>query len=237
MRHPPSVATYHGQLTVLGSRYARRRLPIRFGRHFWLGNSMRWIGWGRFLDIIHQDPVLSQVKLIAEPWDLGEGGYQVGKFPVGWAEMERPVSRCGTPRIGKAMAGRSENWLTASTGSSDLYARSGTPALCQYQFLLPLMMVLHCRIWSATTKSTTKPTERKNRDGTDNNRSWNCGEEGPTDNPEVKRAFVPAKKRKPAGHPLALARCPHVARGRCNRATRKSEITNAYCQDNENQLD
>ena len=88
---------------------------------------------GAFLDIIHQDPVLSQVKLIAEPWDLGEGGYQVGKFPVGWAEWNDKY-RDAVRSYWKGDGGLIGELAYRVTGSSDLYARSGRKPIRQHQF-------------------------------------------------------------------------------------------------------
>ena len=82
---PARAAAHHGQPAVLGARDARRRLPLRPGERAG-ARAVRRRQLGAFFDIIHQDPVLSQVKLIAEPWDLGDGGYQVGNFPVLWTE-------------------------------------------------------------------------------------------------------------------------------------------------------
>ena len=113
---------------------------------------------GAFLDIIHQDPVLSQVKLIAEPWDLGEGGYQVGNFPVGWAEWNDRY-RDTVRSFWKGDGGVVGDLAYRITGSSDLYAIADgglTPALILSQLTTDSL----CRIWSATTTSTTKPTAK-----------------------------------------------------------------------------
>ena len=95
--HPRSVAADHGQPALLGARDARRRLPLRPGAARSPASCTRSNRLGTFFDIIHQDPVLSQVKLIAEPWDVGPGGYQVGNFPVGWAEWNDRISNCVRP--------------------------------------------------------------------------------------------------------------------------------------------
>ena len=94
---------------------------------------MRSTDSSAFFDIIHQDPVLSQVKLIAEPWDLGEGGYQVGNFPVVVGRMERQI-----PRYHAALLERRRRQVAELayrlTGSSDLYESGGRRPACQYQF-------------------------------------------------------------------------------------------------------
>src|SRR6266702_524721 len=138
-----------------------------------------------FFDIIQQDPVLSQVKLIAEPWDLGEGGYQVGKFPVGWAEWNdkyRDVVRS----YWKGDGGLIGELAYRITGSSDLYARSGRKPSASINFVTAHDgFTLHDLV-SYNSKHNEANGE-ENRDGTDNNRSWNCGAEGPTDDPQIKR--------------------------------------------------
>ena len=111
---------------------------------------------GAFLDIIHQDPVLSQVKLIAEPWDLGEGGYQVGNFPVGWAEWNdryRDTVRSYWKGDGGhgGRSGLSHHRIERSC------TRTADGVLMPASILSLRMTASRCRIWSATTTSTTKP--------------------------------------------------------------------------------
>ena len=114
---------------------------------------------GAFFDIIHQDPVLSQVKLIAEPWDLGEGGYQVGNFPVGWAEWNDRY-RDTVRSYWKGDGGQIGELAYRITGSSDLVRAQRPPSLRQHQFRNCPRRLHACRIWSATTRSTTKPTAK-----------------------------------------------------------------------------
>src|SRR5579883_2209543 len=112
-----------------------------------------------FFDIINQDPVTSQVKLIAEPWDVGEGGYQVGKFPTLWAEWNGPTAM-SCAGIGRAMMGRSPSWGTASRAaaiSTSAIAATPPPALISSR----RTTASHFRTWSATTTSTTKPTGKR----------------------------------------------------------------------------
>jgi len=184
---------------------------------------------GAFLDIIHQDPILSQVKLIAEPWDLGEGGYQVGKFPVGWAEWNdkyRDVVRS----YWKGDGGLIGELAYRITGSSDLYARSGRKPYASVNFVTAHDgFTLHDLV-SYNSKHNEANGE-ENRDGTDNNRSWNCGAEGPTDDPEVNRLRARQKRNFMAttlfsqGVPMLLAG-DEIGRT-------QSGNNNAYCQDNE----
>src|SRR5579871_5361249 len=184
---------------------------------------------GAFLDIIHQDPVLSQVKLIAEPWDLGEGGYQVGKFPVGWAEWNdryRDVVRS----YWKGDGGQIGELAYRITGSSDLYARSGRKPYASVNFVTAHDgFTLHDLV--SYNQKHNEANLEDNRDGTDNNRSWNCGVEGPTDDPAVNALRAQQKRNFLAtlllsqGVPMLLAGdgIGHSQRGN----------NNAYCQDNE----
>ena len=109
-----------------------------------------------FFDIIHQDPVLSQVKLIAEPWDLGAGGYQVGNFPVLWTEWNGRYRDC-VRRFWRGDGGQVSEFATRLAGSSDLYEHSGRRPYASINFVTATT-ASRCRTWSATTKSTTRPT-------------------------------------------------------------------------------
>ena len=184
---------------------------------------------GAFLDIIHQDPVLSRVKLIAEPWDLGEGGYQVGKFPPGWAEWNDKY-RDAVRSYWKGDGGLIGELAYRITGSSDLYARSGRKPYASINFVTAHDGFTLEDLVSYNSKHNEANGE-ENRDGTDNNRSWNCGAEGPTDVPEVnqlrsrqKRNFI-ATLLLSQGVPMVLAgdELGHSQGGN----------NNAYCQDNE----
>ena len=184
---------------------------------------------GAFLDIIHQDPILSQVKLIAEPWDLGEGGYQVGKFPVGWAEWNdkyRDVVRS----YWKGDGGLIGELAYRITGSSDLYARSGRKPYASINFVTAHDgFTLHDLV-SYNSKHNEANGE-ENRDGSDNNRSWNCGVEGPTDDPEVNRLRA-RQKRNFMATTLLSQGVPMLLAGDEIGRTHGGN-NNAYCQDNE----
>ena len=133
---------------------------------------------GAFFDIIHQDPVLSQVKLIAEPWDLGEGGYQVGNFPVAVDRMERQVPRLRPPLLeGRRRHGLGVRHaaLRAAATSTSGAAAGRTPASTSS----PATTASRCTTWSATTRSTTRPTARTTATARTTTISWNCGVEGP----------------------------------------------------------
>jgi glycogen operon protein len=184
---------------------------------------------GAFLDIIHQDPVLSQVKLIAEPWDLGEGGYQVGKFPVGWAEWNDKY-RDAVRSYWKGDGGLIGELAYRVTGSSDLYARSGRKPYASINFVTAHDGFTLQDLVSYNQKHNDANGE-ENHDGNDDNRSWNCGAEGPTDDPEVNQLRARQKRNILAtlllsqGVPMLLAgdEIGHTQQGN----------NNAYCQDNE----
>jgi glycogen operon protein len=184
---------------------------------------------GAFLDIIHQDPVLSQVKLIAEPWDLGEGGYQVGKFPVGWAEWNDKY-RDAVRSYWKGDGGLIGELAYRITGSSDLYERSGRRPYASVNFVTAHDGFTLRDLVSYNQKHNEANGE-DNRDGTDNNRSWNCGVEGPTDDPAVNGLRMRQSKNLMVtlllsqGVPMLLAgdEIGHTQGGN----------NNAYCQDNE----
>ena len=139
---------------------------------------------GAFFDIIHQDPVLSQVKLIAEPWDIGEGGYQVGNFPVGWTEWNGKY-RDAMRRFWKGDGGVVSELATRLAGSSDLYSHSGRRPYASINFVTAATTGLPSMIWSATTTNTTRPTWKTIRTETTIILSWNCGAEGPTNDPQI----------------------------------------------------
>lgn len=138
---------------------------------------------GAFFSIIQQDPVISQVKLIAEPWDVGEGGYQVGKFPPGWAEWN-----------GKYRDTVRDYWRSAEstlaefayrfTGSSDLYSQTSRQPMASVNFVtVHDGFTLHDLV--SYNEKHNEANGEDNQDGESHNRSWNCGEEGPSENPEV----------------------------------------------------
>jgi isoamylase len=184
---------------------------------------------GAFLDIIHQDPVLSQVKLIAEPWDLGEGGYQVGKFPVGWAEWNDRY-RDAVRSYWKGDGGQIGELAYRVTGSSDLYARSGRRPYASINFVTAHDGFTLQDLVSYNSKHNEANGE-ENRDGTDNNRSWNCGAEGPTDDAEI-NALRARQKRNLLATLLLSQGVPMLLHGDAIGRTQQGN-NNAYCQDNE----
>ncbi|MEX2229451.1 MAG: glycogen debranching protein GlgX [Dehalococcoidia bacterium] len=182
-----------------------------------------------FFEIIAQDPVLANVKLIAEPWDLGEGGYQVGKFPVGWAEWNGKY-RDGTRRFWRGDAGEVSEFATRVSGSSDLYETSGRLPFASVNFVTAHDGFTLRDLVSYEHKHNEANGE-DNRDGTDDHLSWNCGVEGETNEPAVialrerqMRNFLTTLMVS-QGVPMLLA---GDEIGRTQRGN-----NNAYCQDNE----
>jgi len=184
---------------------------------------------GAFFDIIHQDPVLSQVKLIAEPWDLGEGGYQVGNFPVGWTEWNGRY-RDAVRAFWKGEGGLIGEFAYRLTGSSDLYGPSGRRPYASINFLTAHDGFTLQDLVSYNSKHNEANGE-DNRDGDDHNLSWNCGEEGPTQKPEV-LALRARQKRNLIATLLLSQGVPMITAGDELSRTQQGN-NNAYCQDNE----
>ncbi|MDF2431700.1 MAG: isoamylase [Mucilaginibacter sp.] len=182
-----------------------------------------------FFDIIHQDPVISQVKLIAEPWDIGEGGYQVGKFPPGWAEWNGKFRDC----IRDYWTGSDSmlgEFALRLTGSPDLYQDDYRKPTASINFVTAHDGFSLNDLVSYNEKHNEANGE-DNNDGESNNRSWNCGIEGPTDDEVVLRLRRRQQRNLLAtlflsqGVPMLLA---GDELGRTQRGN-----NNAYCQDNE----
>ena len=182
-----------------------------------------------FFDIIHQDPVLSQVKLIAEPWDLGQGGYQVGNFPVGWAEWNGEY-RDAVRRLWKGDAQGMAELATRLCGSSDLYEQSGRRPYASVNFVTCHDGFTLEDLVSYDGKHNEANGEG-NRDGSDNNISWNCGAEGPTEDPKVV-ALRQRQKRNLMATLLLSQGVPMLRAGDELSHTQRGN-NNAYCQDNE----
>jgi glycogen operon protein len=136
-----------------------------------------------FFDVIRQDPVVSRVKLIAEPWDVGDGGYQVGNFPPGWTEWNGQY-RDTVRRFWRGDAGMLPALATRLSGSSDLYSHSGRQPHASINFVTAHDGFTLADLVSYHDKHNLANGE-DNRDGDSNNLSWNCGVEGPSDDPHV----------------------------------------------------
>ncbi len=184
---------------------------------------------GAFFDIIHQDPVLSQVKLIAEPWDLGEGGYQVGNFPVLWAEWNAEY-RDTVRRFWKGDGGLVGGLAFRLTGSSDLYDRGGRRPYASINFVTAHDGFTLTDVVSYNEKHNEANGE-ENRDGHNENLSWNCGAEGPTDIKEI--LALRARQQRNFLATLILSQgVPMLWAGDEIGRTQRGN-NNAYCQDNE----
>ncbi len=182
-----------------------------------------------FFDVIHQDPVISQVKLIAEPWDLGDGGYQVGNFPPGWAEWNGKY-RDTIRRYWKGDWGQVGELGYRLTGSSDLYEQGGRRPSASINFVTAHDGFTLADLVSYTTKRNAANGE-DNRDGSDDNYSWNCGAEGPTDDTAV-RALRERQQRNILATLLLSQGVPMLSGGDEVARTQRGN-NNAYCQDNE----
>ncbi len=182
-----------------------------------------------FFDIVQQDPVVSQVKLIAEPWDLGDGGYQVGGFPPLWSEWNgdyRDTVRDfwrGEPQTLGQFASR-------LSGSSDLYEHTGRRPIASINFVTAHDGFTLADLVSYNEKHNEANGE-ENRDGESHNRSWNCGVEGPSDDPEITR--LRARQQRNFLATLLLSQgVPMIAHGDEIGRTQGGN-NNGYCQDNE----
>src|SRR5438034_442311 len=184
---------------------------------------------GAFFDVIHQDPVLSQVKLIAEPWDLGEGGYQVGNFPVLWTEWNGKY-RDAVRRFWKGDGGAAAEFAYRLCGSSDLYEHSGRRPYASVNFITCHDGFTLRDLVSYNGKHNEANGE-DNRDGNNDNLSWNCGAEGPSDDAAI-RALRLRQKRNFLATLLLSQGVPMLLAGDELGQTQRGN-NNAYCQDNE----
>ncbi len=182
-----------------------------------------------FFDIIQQDPVLSQVKLIAEPWDLGEGGYQVGNFPPGWTEWNGRY-RDTVRRFWRGDGGQVSELATRLAGSSDLYERGGRRPVASVNFVTAHDGFTLRDLVSYNARHNEANGEH-NRDGESHNLSWNCGVEGPTTDPAILK--LRARQVRNFLATLLLSQgVPMIAAGDEMGRTQGGN-NNAYCQDNE----
>jgi glycogen operon protein len=181
-----------------------------------------------FFDVIHQDPVLSQVKLIAEPWDVGPGGYQVGNFPVLWAEWNDRY-RNAMRDLWRGTGGVAA-FARRFTGSSDLYQADGRHPSASVNYVTAHDGFTLADLVSYEHKHNERNGEA-NSDGSDDNRSWNCGVEGPTDDPDV-RALRARQQRNFLATLLLAQGVPMLLAGDELGRTQLGN-NNAWCQDNE----
>jgi isoamylase len=228
VRHPQTL-----QLVMDSLRYWVQEMHVdgfRFDLASTLARELHEVDrLSSFFDVIHQDPVISQVKLIAEPWDIGEGGYQVGNFPILWAEWN------GKYRDTVRSYWRGDHGALADlgyrlTGSSDLYESDGRKPYASINFIVAhdgftlndLVSYNHKHNWA---------NGEENRDGHDHNLSYNFGVEGPTDRPDIVRARERQKRNFIAT--LLLSQGVPMICGGDEMGRTQHGNNNAYAQDNE----
>ncbi len=184
---------------------------------------------GAFFDIIHQDPILSQVKLIAEPWDLGEGGYQVGNFPSKWTEWNGKY-RDTVRRFWRGDGGGVSELATRLSGSSDLYEQSGRRPYASINFITAHDGFTLADVVSYSTKHNEANGEQ-NKDGENHNLSWNCGAEGTTSDRRILE--LRARQRRNLMATLLLSVGVPMVSGGDELCRTQHGNNNAYCQDND----
>ena len=182
-----------------------------------------------FFDLVQQDPVVSQVKLIAEPWDVGDGGYQVGNFPPLWTEWNGKY-RDTVRDFWRGEPATLGEFASRLTGSSDLYAHSARKPIASINFVIAHDGFTLRDLVSYNEKHNEANGEGNN-DGESHNRSWNCGVEGETDDPEV-RALRLRQQRNLMATLLLSQGVPMIAHGDEVGRTQHGN-NNAYCQDSE----
>ncbi|MCF8038422.1 MAG: glycogen debranching protein GlgX [Desulfohalobiaceae bacterium] len=182
-----------------------------------------------FFDIIQQDPVISQVKLIAEPWDVGEGGYQVGNFPPVWTEWNGKYRDC----VRDFWRGEDQSlseFAYRLTGSSDLYENTSRLPFASINFVTAHDgFTLHDLV--SYNEKHNQANGENNQDGEDHNRSWNCGLEGPTEDSDVLHLRGHQKRNFLAT--LLLSQGVPMLLGGDEIGRTQQGNNNAYCQDNE----
>jgi isoamylase len=185
--------------------------------------------YSSFLEAVGQDPVLSQVKLIAEPWDIGWGGYDLGQFPAGWSEWNGSY-RDTVRDFWRGTEGMLPELATRISGSSDLYGHGGRRPTASVNIVTVHDGFTLADLVSYDGKHNEANGE-DNHDGTDDNRSWNCGVEGSTDDPAVLE--LRARQRRNFIATLLLSEGVPLLLGGDEFARSQGGNNNAYCQDNE----
>jgi len=181
-----------------------------------------------FFDVIRQDPVISQIKLIAEPWDVGPGGYQLGNFPVGWAEWNGRY-RDAIRRYGRGDPGQVADLAYRLTGSSDLYQDDGRRPYASVNFVTAHDGFTLADLVSYNGKHNEANCEG-NRDGSDDNLSWNSGVEGPTEDPGI--LMLRERRIRTFLATLFISQGVPMLCGGDEMGRTQQGNNNAYCQDN-----
>jgi isoamylase len=228
VRHPQTL-----QLIMDSLRYWITEMHVdgfRFDLASTLARSLHEVDQlSSFFTIVRQDPVISRVKLIAEPWDVGEGGYQVGNFPTGWAEWNGKY-RDAIRAFWRGLGRDTGELGYRLTGSSDLYASNGRAPFSSVNFIVAHDGFTLADLVSYNDKHNEENGEN-NRDGTTDNNSWNCGAEGRSDDPKVQACR--AKQMRNFLATLLLSQgTPMICGGDEIGRTQRGN-NNAYCQDNE----
>jgi glycogen operon protein len=182
-----------------------------------------------FFEAVQQDPIVSRTKLIAEPWDVGDGGYQVGNFPVLWSEWNGKY-RDAVRSYWKGDEGRIGEMAYRLTGSPDLYQHDGRRPYASINFITSHDGFTLNDLVSYNEKHN-EPNGEKNNDGDNNNQSWNCGAEGPTDDEEINA--LRRKQRRNLLTTLFLSQGVPMLCGGDEFGRTQDGNNNAYCQDNE----
>ena len=184
---------------------------------------------GAFFDTIYQDPTLAPVKLIAEPWDLGEGGYQVGNFPLGWMEWNGKY-RDTVRKFWKGDMGLHSEIATRLAGSADLYESTRRPPAASVNFVTAHDGYTLADLVSYEQKHNEANGE-ENRDGADDNHTWNCGAEGPTQDAAIIQ--LRERQKRNLWCALMLAQGTPMISGGDELSRTQLGNNNAYCQDSE----
>ena len=182
-----------------------------------------------FFDTIHQDPTLAEVKLIAEPWDVGDGGYQVGQFPILWAEWNGKY-RDTVRRFWKGDDGQLSDFANRLTGSSDLYQYDGRKPYASINFITAHDGFTLCDLVSYNEKHNEANGEN-NQDGANDNDSWNMGAEGPTDDPAINE--LRERQTRNFLATLMLSQGVPMLTGGDEVARSQRGNNNGFCQDDE----
>jgi isoamylase len=182
-----------------------------------------------FLEAVGQDPVLSEVKLIAEPWDVGWGGFELGEFPPGWSEWNGRY-RDTVRDYWRSSEGTLADFATRLSGSADLFGDDGRRPTASVNLVTVHDGFTLADLVSYDTKHNEDNGE-DNRDGNDDNRSWNCGVEGPTDDPAVLE--LRARQTRNFLATLMLSEGPPLLLGGDEFGRTQHGNNNSYCQDNE----
>ena len=182
-----------------------------------------------FLEAVSQDPVLTEVKMIAEPWDTGWGGYELGDFPAGWSEWNGKF-RDTVRDYWRSTAGTLADFATRISGSRDLFGHGGRRPTASVNIVTVHDGFTLSDLVSYNSKNNEANGEN-NRDGSDDNRSWNCGVEGPTDDPAVLE--LRARQRRNFIATMLLSEGIPLLLGGDEFARTQNGNNNAYCQDNE----